>query len=78
MGHSDAIAGTPVTESARVSELVLLSERGQDTVTLCSLVPQLIERGYKHLSFPYKLEQSGRTQRFQKFFNCMYMMTTCT
>lgn len=50
MGHSDAMAGTLVTESACVSELVLLSERGQDTVTLCSLVPQLIERGYKRLS----------------------------
>lgn len=77
MGHSDAMAGTPVTESARVSELVLLSERGQDTVTLCSRLPQLIERGYKRLSFPCKLEQSRRTQRFQEFCNCMYMMTTC-
>lgn len=52
MGHRDAMAGTPVTESARVSELVLLSERGQDTVTLCFLVPQVIEWGQNAYLFP--------------------------
>lgn len=72
MGHSDAIAGTPVTESACVSELVLLSERGQDTVILCSLVPQLIERGYKHLSFPYKLENQEGLRDSKNF------LTACT
>lgn len=52
MGHRDAMAGTLVTESARVSELVLLSECGQDTVTLCFLVPQLIEWGQNAYLFP--------------------------